>query len=123
MWACCWHRDSALDGQSAWSRCAPRDDQSVRPATLFISRSIGGLGLTTRSLAACVREVRSLPGIWYLRSEVADALGVSPATLRRLGGRAPTLGPSAVLRRGSVGVPLYDQAAVDALRETARGDR
>lgn len=73
--------------------------------------------MTANSLAACVRAVRSLPGIWYLRSEVADALGVSPATVRRLSSRAPSLQPSAVLQRGSVGVSLYDQAAVDALGE------
>ena len=69
--------------------------------------------------------MRALPGIWYLHSEVADALGVSPATVRRLARRAPSLQPSAVLQRGSVGVRLYDQATVDALAEqlAANGSR
>lgn len=63
-----------------------------------------------------VARVRALAGELYLCREVADALGVSPATLRRLGDLDPDrLGPSHETYYGRVHVLLYDQAAVDRL--------
>jgi hypothetical protein len=63
-----------------------------------------------------VAEIRSLRGDFYLRREVADALDVSPATLRRLAIAEPTLlGPSAVLMWGRLSVPVYDPGAVSRL--------
>jgi hypothetical protein len=65
--------------------------------------------------ARVVAAVRGLPGECFLRAEVADALGTSPATLRRLAVKTAMLGPSGTLRHGALLVPVYDAAAVARL--------
>jgi hypothetical protein len=63
-----------------------------------------------------VAQVRMLPGEFFLRAEVADALAVSPATLRRLARTAPgALAPSAVLKYGDLLIPVYNAAAIARL--------
>jgi len=67
-------------------------------------------------MAAVVAFVRALPGGFYLRREVADALGVSAATLGRLGRtNADRLGPSHRVKFRGLPVLLYDQDRVDRL--------
>jgi hypothetical protein len=53
-------------------------------------------------LARVVARVRGLPGECFLRAEVADALGTSPATLRRLAAKTAMLGPSGMVRHGAL---------------------
>lgn len=48
----------------------------------------------------------------YVTSEVADALAVSPNTLRRLAHSDASLGPVAVAMYGAVSIGLYDDASV-----------
>jgi len=63
-----------------------------------------------------VAQVRMLPGDFFLRAEVADALAVSPATLRRLAcTETTTLGPSDMVSSGSLLVPVYDASAIARL--------
>src|SRR5664279_4004969 len=63
-----------------------------------------------------VRHVRSLDGDLYLCREVADALDLSPSTVRRFGARDPDrLGPSHETYFGRVLVYLYDAATVERL--------
>ena len=52
------------------------------------------LNVTVPRPLAVVNQVRRLAGPLYLRSEVADALNASPATLRRIGLITPSLGPT-----------------------------
>jgi hypothetical protein len=68
-------------------------------------------------MPAAVRFVRSLDGGYYLCTEVADALDVSAATLRRLARDHPdTLGPSYSARFGRMPVSLYVMDDIDRLQ-------
>jgi hypothetical protein len=67
------------------------------------------------ALPRVVALVRSLPGESFLRAEAADALGTSPATLRRLAGKSAALGPSGTVTYGRLTVPVYDAATVERL--------
>ena len=62
-----------------------------------------------------VARVRGLPGGFFLRAEVADALGTSPATLRRFAAKSQAMGPSCTITYGGLAVPVYDTAAVARL--------
>jgi hypothetical protein len=71
----------------------------------------------TMPLPAVVLFVRSLDGDYFLCTEVADALGVSAATLRRLARDHPdTLGPSYSTRFGRMPVSLYSMDDIDRLQ-------
>lgn len=80
---------------------------------------VGAPELAYRSaVAPVVRAVRRVPCESYLCSEVADALEVSPATIRRLSRAVPLLAePPAEMTIGAVRVPIYDAATVDRIRE------
>lgn len=75
--------------------------------------------MTSRSqgrLNPTIAHVRSLDGEFYLCTEVADALGISPATLRRRAARDPDrLRPSRVTRFGATTLALYDLDDVNRL--------
>jgi hypothetical protein len=62
-----------------------------------------------------VERVRALSGEFYLRAEVADALGISPSTLRRIAARIVPLGPSGTITAGTLTVPVYNTAAIARL--------
>jgi len=64
-----------------------------------------------------VAHVRALPGIFYLTSEVADALDTSPSTLRRLAAAHPDLAPTDATFYGRLRVELYDDATVHRLHD------
>jgi hypothetical protein len=67
-------------------------------------------------MAAAVGFVRGLPDEFYLRHEVADALGVSAATLDRLGRSDPDhLGPCQRMMFGGLQVLLYDRDRIERL--------
>ena len=59
-----------------------------------------------------VARVRALPGVFYLTSEVADALDTSAATLRRLALAHTDLAPSSTTFYGRLRVDLYNDADV-----------
>lgn len=73
-------------------------------------------------LSPTIAHVRRLDGEFFLCTEVADALGVSPATLRRLAGRNPGgLGPTHISELATRELALYDMARVsDLAQETSR---
>jgi hypothetical protein len=73
------------------------------------------LTITIPALPRIVARVRRLPGECFLRAEVADALGASPATLRRLAGKSALLRPSGTVTYGRLTVPVYDAEAVARL--------
>jgi hypothetical protein len=62
-----------------------------------------------------IAHVRALPGSWYLTSELADALGTSAATLRRLARANPSLAPNHRTNDGRISVDVFDDAAVQRL--------
>ncbi len=62
-----------------------------------------------------VAQVRSMPGEFFLRAEVADALDVSSATLRRLATRSTLLVPTTSVMTGMLAVPVYDAETVARL--------
>jgi hypothetical protein len=72
-------------------------------------------------LPAVVAYVRRLAPGCYLRSEVAEALGVSKSTLHRLALRNPALGPSSYTNYGAQHVWLYSEADVDRIHAHLRG--
>lgn len=63
-----------------------------------------------------LRHVRSIPGRWYTRSEVATMLGISVARLRYLQGRPDLQAPRNKTLIGQTTVFLYDQDDVDEIR-------
>ncbi len=70
------------------------------------------------AIPATVAHVRRLPGGLFLCVEVADALGVSPATVRRLGERDHDgLGPTHETCFGRMRLLLYDGDAVQRLHD------
>jgi hypothetical protein len=74
------------------------------------------LTITIPPVPRVVAHVRNMPGDFFLRAEVADALAVSPATLRRLAlTDTMTLGPSAMVTYGTLLVPAYNAAAIARL--------
>src|SRR5438034_5529055 len=72
-------------------------------------------GRSIPAVPRVVARVRGLPGEFFLRAEVADALGTSPATLRRLAAKSQAMGPSGTITYGGLVVPVYDTAAVARL--------
>jgi hypothetical protein len=73
--------------------------------------------VTIAPIPAVVAFVRSLDVAYYLCTEVADALGVSAATLRRLARDHPdTLGPSCSAWFGRMLVSLYVMDDIDRLQ-------
>jgi hypothetical protein len=64
---------------------------------------------------ALVAYIRALPGSWYLTSDVADAVGTSAATLRRLARTRDNLAPSHVTTYGRVRVDLYNDTDVERI--------
>lgn len=62
-------------------------------------------------------HVRGLPEIFYLTSEVAEVLELSPATIRRFGHRDPSLAPGYETWFGRIRVDLYNPATLDRLVE------
>ena len=76
------------------------------------------------AISPLIAYVRGLPGSFYLKGEVADALDVAPNTLRRLAVRDPErLGPSREVFYGRIRVALYDQNTVDVLHAYLRAHR
>ncbi len=72
--------------------------------------------MRTSSISALVGHVRSLPGPYYLCREVADALDVSAATLRRLAIRDPgLLGPTHEVGFHGRRVLLYDEDGLERI--------
>jgi len=68
------------------------------------------------AIPSLVAHVRALAGSFYLRREVSNALGVSPAPLIRMAELAPDLlGPTHETHYGRVRVLLYDHDAVEQL--------
>lgn len=66
------------------------------------------------SMPIVVEIVRRLDGEHFLCREVADALDVSTATIRRLGARK-VLAPTTIVFNGTMAVPVYDMATVERL--------
>jgi hypothetical protein len=83
------------------------------------------------ALPYVAERVRALPGEFYLRAEVADALGVSPSTLRRLGAKNTQLAPTRIVhvrrdrgagvRRGRCGPVCTATLPSAGLSAAARG--
>lgn len=72
--------------------------------------------MPTTTIPTAIATVRALPGEHYLCHEVADALDVSAATLRRLGRREPVkLGPTTTIVAGGKPVAVFDMAAVERI--------
>jgi hypothetical protein len=71
------------------------------------------LPIELAALHPLIAQVRSLPAVFFLTSEVANALEVSPTTIRRLARTHPELAGSQVASYGRMRIPLYDDADVD----------
>jgi hypothetical protein len=63
--------------------------------------------VTLPAIPPIVRHVRDLDGNLFLVREVANALGISPATVRRVAEIRPDLRPSAITMFGDMLVPLF----------------
>lgn len=62
------------------------------------------------------RLMADLPGVFYKLSEVAQMLGLSEVTLRRLIRKGVTTAPSHTLRHGGMQMYLYTPEDVEELR-------
>jgi hypothetical protein len=71
-----------------------------------------------RRLNPTIAHVRELDGSFFMWAETANALGVSPVTLRRLAAENPAAwGPSHIAYFHGVPLRLYDPARVQRLHE------
>lgn len=72
--------------------------------------------ITSPTVPRVIAQVRCLPGEFFARAEVANALGTSPATLRRLAVAEPMVfAPTSTVIYGTLAVPVYDASAVALL--------
>src|SRR4051812_12011764 len=107
--------DSAITAAQSAPQCT--EVHAGPPHRNSASRHDNGASelMSSREFPPAIRAVRALPTHAFLRREVADALGVSAATLRRLAASSPDLSASAVLHFGAVTVPVYDISVVELL--------